>query len=248
MTEKTYKVIGMSCAACAAAVKRAVGALDGVAACDVNAATDKMTVSFDEGLQSFESIKAAVEAAGYGLEEERSASRVELAIGGMTCAACSAAVERAAKKLDGVTLATVNLATNRGVFEYDPSKVKLSDIKKAITEAGYKPMDVSAAELSDEKKPRGEKGLLVRLIIAVIFAVPELYIGMSHMFDFIKLPLPDFMSPHMHPLTFALVQLALTLPVVICGSHFYTRGMKTLFHGAPNMDMIIEICTGSEFL
>ena len=87
MTEKAYRVTGMSCAACAAAVKRAVGALDGVASCDVNLATEKLSVSFDESLQSFETIKAAVEAAGYGLEEERTSSRVELIIGGMTCAA-----------------------------------------------------------------------------------------------------------------------------------------------------------------
>lgn len=248
MTEKAYRVTGMSCAACAAAVKRAVGALDGVASCDVNLATEKLSVSFDESLQSFETIKAAVEAAGYGLEEERTSSRVELIIGGMTCAACSAAVVRAIKKLDGVISAEVNLATSRGVFEYDPKVVKLADIKKAITDAGYKPMDLDAAEQQDEKKSRGNRGLLLRLIFAIVFALPELYIGMSHMIGFVKLPLPEFMSPHMHPLTFALVQLLLTLPVVLCGSHFYTRGIKTLLHGAPNMDTLIAVGTGSAFL
>ena len=248
MTEKAYRVTGMSCAACAAAVKRAVGALDGVASCDVNLATEKLSVSFDESLQSFETIKAAVEAAGYGLEEERTSSRVELIIGGMTCAACSAAVVRAIKKLDGVISAEVNLATSRGVFEYDPKVVKLADIKKAITDAGYKPMDLDAAEQQDEKKSRGNRGLLLRLIVAIVFALPELYIGMSHMIGFVKLPLPEFMSPHMHPLTFALVQLLLTLPVVVCGSHFYTRGIKTLLHGAPNMDTLIAVGTGSAFL
>lgn len=248
MTEKTYKVTGMSCASCAAAVKRAVIALDGVTSCDVNAATDKMTVAFDESKQNFDSIKSAVQGAGYGLEADTPAARVELAVGGMTCAACSAAVERAAKKLDGVISAQVNLATNRGVFEYDPAKVKLSDIKAAITEAGYVPSDITESGAADEKRSRGEKGLLIRLIIAIVFAVPELYIGMSHMFGFIKLPLPEFMSHHMHPLTFALVQLGLTLPVVICGSRFYTRGIKTLFHGAPNMDTLIAVGTGSAFL
>lgn len=248
MAEKTYKVTGMSCAACAAAVKKAVYGLDGVTSCDVNVATDKMTVNFDEKSLDFDSIKSAVEGAGYGLEEDIQVARVELAIGGMTCAACSAAVERAARKLDGVISAQVNLATNRGIFEYDPSKVKLADIKSAIKEAGYQPSEAADAGSTESAHARGEKGLLVRLIVAIVFALPELYIGMAHMFGFLNLPLPEFMSHHTRPLTFALVQLGLTLPVIISGSHFYTRGFKTLLHGAPNMDTLIAVGTGSAFL
>ena len=117
----------------------------------------------------------------------------------MTCAACSAAVERFTKKLDGVKSAAVNLTTNRGLFEYDPSKVKLSEIKTAIEKAGYTPKDIEIGEVRDldkERLAREARIMRTRLIVAVIFAVPILYLAMSHMFPAIGVPIPDIIGPH----------------------------------------------------
>ena len=155
------------------------------------------------------------------------------------------------KKLDGVKSAQVNLTTNRGNFEYDPSKVKLSEIKAAIEKAGYTPKDIEGEKTRDLEQERREhetKVMRVRLIVAAIFAIPVLYIAMSHMFPKLGLPIPYFMGPHDFPLMFALVQLGLTIPVVIAGSRFFTRGIKTLIKGAPNMDSLVAIGTGSAFL
>ena len=231
MVEKTHRVTGMSCASCAAHVQKAVAKVPGVAECAVNIATEKMTVLFDESVTGFEQLKKTVEDAGYGLLEERpSAKRVELAGEGMTCAA---ALRRwkGGKKINGVKSASVNLATNKAAIEYDTAQVKLSEIKAAITNAGYSPRDVEGEaerDIESEKRQADLKNMRIRLIIAAIFSVPILYIAMGHMIPFVRLPLPHFMTPHDFPLVFALVQLALTLPVILAGSRFFRFGLKRL--------------------
>jgi P-type Cu+ transporter len=96
---------------------------------------------------------------------------VELDIDGMSCSACSAAVERVTKKLPGMVSAGVNLATNRGVFEYDPSLVKLTEIKAAIEKAGYVPRDAHS-ETRDEEEEKRDKTLRI-MRIRLIIAVPQ---------------------------------------------------------------------------
>jgi Cu+-exporting ATPase len=251
MTEKNYRVTGMTCSACAASVQKAVAGLDGVHQANVNIASEKLYVKFDSTKTDFDTIKKAVEDAGYGLIGEQSTKTVELLIDGMTCAACSGAVERATRKLEGVQSAQVNLMTNRGTFIYDPSRIKLSEIKAAIEKAGYTPRDIAAEAAADPERERERKqarNMRIRLITAIVFSVPIFYIAMGHMFGFLKLPMPGFLDHHRYPLTFALVQFALTIPVLVAGSRFYTRGFKTLFKGAPNMDTLVAIGTGSAFL
>ena len=101
MTEKNYRVTGMTCGACAAHVQKAVSKLPGVAHSDVNIATEKLNVGFDESVVGFEQLKKAVEDAGYGLADAQPVKKLEIAVDGMTCAACSAAVERSIKKTVG---------------------------------------------------------------------------------------------------------------------------------------------------
>ena len=251
MKESTYNVTGMTCSACSAAVSRAVNKLDGVNTADVNLATETLRVSYDESKLDFNAIQAAVERAGYGLVEPQALKRAELGVDGMTCASCSSAVERALRKLDGVEEPSVNLATNRAAFSYDPTKVKLAQVRDAITKAGYTPLDLASEDTRDAEQEKREKALRLmrlRLIVAIVFAAPILYIAMAHMFPTLGVPLPAFMNPHMFPLTFALVQLVLTIPVLIAGGRFFRVGFKTLFKGSPNMDTLVAIGTGSAFL
>lgn len=251
MVNQKYTITGMSCAACSAAVNRAVSKLDGVISSDVNIATEKLDLTYDETRVSFEAVKKAVEDSGFGIAEEARSKKAEFLIEGMSCAACSSAVERAAKKLEGILSAQVNLTTNRGVFEYDPARVKLSEIKAAIEKAGYTPRDIEGEKTRDlekERRMRETRLMRLRLIIAALFAAPVLYIAMAHMFPGLAVPIPSFMHPHEQPLTFALVQLFLTLPVMVAGGKFFTRGFKSLFKGAPNMDTLVAIGTGSAFL
>ncbi len=251
MKEQSYKVTGMTCSACSAAVQRAVSKQEGVDSAEVNLATETLRVSYDESKVDFNKLQTTVEHAGYGLVEPQASKRAELGVDGMTCASCSSAVERALKKLDGVSDASVNLATNRAAFSYDPTKVKLTQVREAITKAGYTPLDLATEDTRDVEQEKREKALRLmrlRLIIAIVFAAPILYIAMAHMFPKLGVPLPMFMNPHMFPLVFALVQLILTIPVMIAGGRFFRVGFKTLIKGSPNMDTLVAIGTGSAFL
>lgn len=168
-------------------------------------------------------------------------------IGGMTCAACSAAVEKALKKLPGMADAQVNLATEKAVLEYDEAQVDTAKVRKAVEHAGYSLIGVSAEEEEAEKlrKEKAYRGQRLRLILAAIFTVPLLYIAMAPM---VGLPVPSFIDPHHAPLANGLVQLALCVPVMFFGYTFFTKGFANLFRLAPNMDSLVAVGTSASFL
>jgi Cu+-exporting ATPase len=244
MTTKSFKIEGMTCAACVRAVERATQKLEGVKESNVNLATEKMNITFDESKVSVKDIQDAVEKSGYKALDD-SKSKI-LKIEGMTCAACARAIERATQKLDGVMESSVNLATEKLSIRYDPSKLRVSDIKKAVENAGYKVIEEEIT-VDAEKNRKDEQIRLLwkRFVISTIFTVPVLYMAMGHM---IGLPLPEFVDPMMNPQAFALTQLVLTLPVVITGYRYYTIGFRTLFKGSPNMDSLIAIGTSAAVL
>src|SRR5690606_17977350 len=132
--KEVLKIDGMTCTACARAVERKVRKLEGVEEASVNFATEALTVEYNEGM-NLDKIKKAVEEAGYKVREEKQNRQVIIPIEGMTCAACSRAVERALGKLEGVEEASVNLATEKAKVVYDPSIVRLSQIREAIIKA-----------------------------------------------------------------------------------------------------------------
>jgi Cu+-exporting ATPase len=251
MMEQTYQVTGMTCSACSAAVSRVLMKTEGVSAADVNLATETLHVQYDETKLDFEKLSAIVDRAGYGLVAPQVLKHAELGVDGMTCASCSSAVERALKKLDGVSEPSVNLATNRASFSYDPAKIKLAQVREAISKAGYTPLELATENTRDEEQEKRDKALRrmrLRLITAIVFATPILYIAMAHMFPKLGVPLPALLNPHQFPLVFALAQLILTIPVMIAGGRFFRVGFKTLFKGSPNMDTLVAIGTGSAFL
>ncbi|MGM9974851.1 MAG: heavy metal translocating P-type ATPase [Clostridiaceae bacterium] len=239
MKSKTYKIEGMTCAACSRAVERAFRKVEGAEEVSVNLATEKMNINFDEEKLKEEDILKTVEKAGY---KAVSLTRpIALKVEGMTCAACSRAVERAVGKLSGVEGASVNLATEKLTGAYDPEAVNLIDIKNAVKKAGYKAIELEEEATGDydrEKKELAAKRLWNRFIISAVFTVPLIIVAMGPM---VGMPLPGFMDPHHNPLTFALIQLALTLPVLIAGRKFFQVGFRALFTGSPNMDSLISI-------
>jgi len=243
----TLKIEGMTCAACARAVERSVRKLPGVLSADVNLATEKLKVEYEDSL-TLEDIKKAVYDAGYSVQEETGFREVLIPIAGMTCGACARAVEKAIGKLDGVKESAVNFASERAKVVYDPAKVRLSQIKEAVARAGYKALETESKDQVDEESRRRQKEvktLWIKFIVAVAFSAPLLYIAMGHM---LGLPLPMMMDPMHDPLNFALIQLALTLPVLIAGYRFYTVGFRAAFKGSPNMDSLIAMGTGAAFL
>ncbi|PRR75901.1 heavy metal translocating P-type ATPase [Clostridium thermopalmarium] len=244
--EKTLNIKGMTCAACARAVERASKKIDGVSEANVNLATEKLLVKYDERLTSLENIINAIEKAGYSAEEEKGLKEVTISIGGMTCSACAKAVERATKKLNGVEKSEVNFASEKLYLQYNPSKIRLSKIKEAITKAGYKVLEEETSIDSDrERKEKEIKEIWTNFIVSAVFTVPLLIITMGHMAG---MHLPMIIDPMHNPLNFALIQIILVIPSLAAGRRFYKIGFKTLFKGSPNMDSLIAIGTSAAVL
>ena len=244
MAKKSFKIEGMTCASCARAVERVTGRLEGVSSANVNLATEKLTLEYDDDKLTVEAISEAIDKAGYKAITE--SVQKTLKIEGMTCASCAKAVERVTGKLDGVSQSSVNLATEKLTINYEPSTVRVIDIKKAIEKAGYKVAEEDiTVDLDRDNKDKERKSLWQRFIISALFTLPLLYISMGHM---IGLPLPEFIDPMNNPANFAIAQLVLTLPVILVGYRYYIIGFKTLFKASPNMDSLIAIGTSAAFL
>lgn len=192
-------------------------------------------------------------------------------IEGMSCAACSAAVERVTRKLEGVERSDVNLTTNRMTIYYDETKVTPELIMSKVEKAGFgiKPyvkeeskaeaINANAADKSDTKVNNNRKESVQEkelsalrthkrnLISAAVFTVLLLYVSMGQMLVD-NLPIPPFMDMHKYPTNFALTQLILTVPVLWFGRKFFIVGFKALFHMNPNMDSLVAIGSAASFI
>lgn len=173
-------------------------------------------------------------------------------IAGMTCAACSSAVERVTRKMEGVAESNVNLTTNLMTIVYDESVLTQEDIIRKVERAGFsaeaeteRSMEKEEADLQEEEDvlQKAKRRVMINGILAVVL----LYISMGHMVPF-PMPLPRILDMHHNPLNFALAQLILTAVILFQGKKFYVNGFKMLFRAHPNMDSLVAIGTGSAFL
>ena len=237
MKKKSLKIDGMTCLACAKRVEKFVKKLDGVVNANVNFATETLNVEFDNNKLNNETIEEAIIKSGYGIC--KNLKTYTFRIEGMTCSACSARVERVTKKLNGVKSSIVNLATEKLTIEIDEDEIGYGQIKAAIDKAGYKLIKEEETTV-ENKKLNASEYLLRRFIVSATFAVPLLIITMGHM---IGMPLPYTIDPMYTPINFAIIQLALTLPIMIMGYKFYKVGIKNLVKLSPNMDSLIAIST-----
>ena len=166
---------------------------------------------------------------------------------GMTCAACSARVEKAAGGVEGVERAAVNLLKNSMEVEYDGDSATIARIMAAVEKAGYGAAPrvaqaagapVSAAPARENAAAKEAAHVRMRLVVSFIFTIPLFYLSMGHMFGW---PLPGIFLGHENMMTFAFTQFLLLLPVIFVNFKFFRVGFKTLFHGSPNMDSLIAL-------
>ncbi len=245
-----YAVQGMTCAACVRRMENAVSELNGVRKVAVNLATETMTVEWDQNAIQPESFIQAVQQAGYSVRHKTRPGEIELAVQGMTCAACVRRVENAVTALDGVLQAHVNLASETVQVRFAPEKVNPDDMIRAIRNAGYHAFapqdDLGSATQAQRREMLARLAAIrAKLFLAAGFTVPLFVISMGKM---VGLPMPAFLSPQHHPLNFALIQFLLTLPVLWAGREFYARGFPNLWKRAPNMDSLIAVGTGAAFV
>ena len=166
--------------------------------------------------------------------------KLKFDVSGMTCAACSARVEKVTAAVDGVEKVEVNLLAGSMMVEA-PAEAQAA-IETAVRSAGY------GASLAGEKKkevaPQKDalKQMKLRIIVSAVFLVILMYFTMGHM---VKLPVPGWYHGTQNAMTAALLQLFLTLPVLYLNRSYYSRGLNALWHRAPNMDSLIAVGSGA---
>ena len=168
----------------------------------------------------------------------------QFSVTGMTCSACSAHVEKAVRKVEGVSDLTVSLLTNSMSVTFDETKTDAQAVIAAVTAAGYGASAATGGKTKKSTEP--ERDVLAeelaamkhRLIWSFVFLLPLFYISMGHM---LGAPLPPFLTGMDNALSFALTQFLLTLPILYLNDKYYKIGFKKLFQGAPNMDSLIAV-------
>lgn len=164
-------------------------------------------------------------------------------IRGMSCAACSVAVEKSVRNLKGISKADVSLLTNSMIVDYDEKIVDEKTIIQSVEKAGYNAavsLDSGVSAKTTKTNPVNEElqSMKNRLIVSFSFLIPLLYIAMGHMLHF---PLPAWIQGTENGISFAFTQFLLTLPIVYVNRKFFQNGFKALAHRAPNMDSLIAI-------
>lgn len=229
-------ITGMTCSACSNRVERGLSKLEGVSKASVNFANEKAHVEFDDSKIKPADLNATIEKLGYGVAYETA----NLDIQGMTCAACSARIERGLGKVDGVSEATVNLALETAKIHYNPSQISAAELVKKVESLGY------GASIPNEEEPVDHRAEAYRhkkrlFYLSAILSLPLLWTMVAH-FSFTEwMYLPDIlMNPY--------VQWALATPVQFyVGAMFYKGAYNALRNGSANMDVLVALGTSAAY-
>jgi len=171
-----------------------------------------------------------------------------LKINGMSCASCAATLERKLNNVIGITIASVNFATENASITFDPDKITMDAIHNIVKDTGFAVID-EKREFSSSTIDKSKELLKLKFkfIISAIFSIPLLYIAMVPMINFVAFPFLDelLMLIESSPLSYALIQISLTIPAICAGYKFYTVGFKSILRQSANMDSLIAIGTTS---
>ena len=166
-----------------------------------------------------------------------------ISITGMTCSSCAATIEKALKKVPGVSGAKVNFSNEKAYVEYDPASAAVDELHQAIADAGYTPVEEEEAgvDVQREARERETRSLKRRFIVAIVLAVPLMYLAMA---TGLKLPLPSFTDQQM-----ALIQFLLVTPIMFAGYQFFVKGSVAVVKTkAATMDTLVALGVGAAYL
>ena len=238
---ETVAVTGMSCASCAANIERVLSKTAGVKKAQVNIASEKATIEFDDSLVSLEDVHQKIEKMGYGVAKaipiKEGTAKID--INGMSCAACSSRIEKALNTYAGVVSASVNLATAKATVEYDRTAVNLMDILEKIESLGYQATETVKTSVDEEKirRQKENRKLKVELAASIILSFP-LLLGMILMLLKIDIPL----------LHNAYFQMMIATPVqFLIGFKFYRNAYHAIRSKSANMDVLIVLGTSAAY-
>ena len=237
--EVRFNVRGMTCANCSARVERALRRTEGVDEANVNLASEVATVRFDA--VDVPALLQVVRDAGYDPVEETAI----IPVGGMTCANCSARVERALRKLPGVVEANVNLALEKANVRFLPASVSRARLEQAIRDAGYEVARPAEAEGGESAAPTDEQNLLRDLRLALTFTVPLLVLSMGHM---LWPPFGDWVHGTLGHAGNGLIQALLTAPVLFwTGRRFFRHAFAEAKTLSPGMSSLVVLGSSAAF-
>lgn len=237
--ESQFQITGMTCAACAIRIEKGLKKMEGVEDANVNLALEKATIKFDAATMSPADIQKKIRDLGYDVVTEK----IEFDITGMTCAACSARIEKGLNKMEGILNANVNLALEKASIEFNPSIITPKEMVQKVEKLGYGASvknDTNEQETVDQRlrEIETQQG---KFIFSLILSLPLLWSMVGH-FSFTSfLYVPDaFMNPW--------VQLALATPVQFyIGKQFYVGAYKALRNKSANMDVLVALGTSAAY-
>ncbi len=245
MERIAFAVEGMSCAACVRRVETALTKVPGAAEAAVNLATGKVSVDYDPARVAPVDLIAAVEKAGYVAPAEK----VEISIGGMSCAACVGRVERVVKKVPGVLDASVNLATGKASFSFLPGVADVAAVSQAVSKAGFEPGELpkEGETLVDDGSAAQEAEtttLRRSVIFAALFTVPLVIVAMGR-------HLPGIDAAYLSLLpekAWGWIEFLLATPVqVYAGRRFYRTGWTEISHLNPGMNSLVMLGSSAAY-
>jgi Cu+-exporting ATPase len=230
-------ITGMTCANCSATIERNLKKMPGVADAAVNYASEKASVTYDPALASEAQMRALIGDLGYGV----ATARIEIPVTGMTCANCSATIERNLKKMPGVVNASVNLATERATVEFIPTLTGYGDFKRRIEEIGYGVVETRGLEAPEDAEAEAREREIAQqrrlLWTGVALTVPIFLLSMGMMLGRLMPP------PWIDWLLFALA----TPVQFYVGWQYYVGGYKALKNGSANMDVLIAMGSSAAY-
>jgi len=239
--KKTILVVeNVTCASCVNTIEKNLKKQSGIKNASMNLSNHKLYLEYDEAKINVKDITEIIKSLGYNVKKEV-VTKV-FVVEGMSCVNCASGVEKSLNALEGVIEASVNFASKKLVIDIDESIITEKEIIDFVARMDYKLLKVND---SKAVKTKELKRSFNKLVIMIVITVVLLYVSMGSM---IGLPLPSIIDESLNPLNFALIQFALTLPIVIMGYRFYVVGFKRLIKRDPNMDSLIALGTSVAFL
>ena len=236
----TLPITGMTCANCSAAVERNLKKVNGVQSATVNLSSERATVEFNPIVATLEDLIGRVQRAGYGVAE----GEADLMIKRMSDDSDSRRLEKALSALEGVREAKVNFATERAAIRYVPTLVSQTDLRRAISAAGFEVLE-TGGEAEDAEAVARQKEIDEQkrhLVIGLIFTIPLFIIAMAGDLGFLSMQIS-------HSIWYKLVMMVLAIPVQFyVGWQYYVGAYKSLRNGSANMDVLVALGTSAAFI
>lgn len=228
----TFKVEGMSCSSCSAAIDKKLNTTEGIINASVNFAAEKLQVQFNEEKINIEKIAEIVDNLGYKATPEdtdRFTEKVTLKVGGMTCTACASGVEKGINSMEGIISSNVNFPAEKITIEYDPKKVRLIDMQKKVSDLGYE-LNIEDDEDNDVDEDKIKMDKAKKTMFRSI-TLTSIIMGLMVIHMFIR-PIPGYLP----------IIAVLGIPIIFgAGWHVHVGSWKALKNKSPNMDVLVTL-------